>query len=56
VSGPFFLVGYLDTVTDLAGTTKNDIIPTVVVDVYLRDPTIADVGGNTYSRSRVVNA
>lgn len=52
------LVGYKVGSPDLGGVTRQDVVPTAASTlIYMRDPTAPDSGGggNTYSRSRVVN-
>ena len=44
-SGPFRVDAYLAGAPDRAGTTRNDLAAPQNVDVYLRDPTVADAGG-----------
>ena len=53
----YYAVAYKSGTPDLSGTTRNVLAGTSSVNIYLRDPTAADAaaGGNTYSRSRVVN-
>lgn len=55
----YYAVAYLAGAPDLAGTTTNVLAGSSSVNIYLRDPTVADsvvAGSNTYSRGRVVNA
>jgi hypothetical protein len=56
----FYSVAYKAGSPDLTGATKNNIVAGDSVSIFLRDPTAADApgggGGNTYSRSRVVNS
>lgn len=43
--GPFFLNGYLPGSPDLAGTTRNNIVISDSMSIYMRDPTVADAPG-----------
>jgi hypothetical protein len=54
----FQLTAYKVGSPDIAGLTRNDVVPTATLTtIYMRDPTAPDSGGggNTYSRGRVVN-
>lgn len=41
------LVAYQEGSPDLAGITRQDVVPTVVTSIYLRDPTATSSGGGT---------
>lgn len=44
------LVAYKAGSPDVSGVTRDDVVPTVTRTIYLRDPTIADVGGGGGTR------
>ena len=44
------LTAYQEGSPDLAGITRQDVVPTVVTTIYLRNPTTVDVGGGGGTR------
>lgn len=46
-NGPWYAVAYKAGAPDLAGTSKNILVGTASVNIYLRDPTAADGPGGS---------